>query len=327
MRDSNPEETEALTLTWELTDEEGRPLSEEEAGPCTPRRAGCFVPHKLGLVYRVHATVTDPQGATTTAYRDFTVQNRSPNASLEVLGRRNENGHYPLMNEIRFSAAASTDPDNEDRCSLSVAFATVSRPLASVTGVFVEGNCTLPDIVSPCGAELPAYCITPDAPGTYRVRVTVTDQAGESDVAEQVIEVDEDAPPCLTQLVPRPVETVFVSRSDGVQQFSVNVSDDLDPWPPRATNAAGYPTFRWSLKTAFDPEFVVVPDLVSHTYSLDLTPFSPGEEVLLRVEVQDRVDRTSERPCEPASPVCPQGADPLAPAACVQRVTWHLEVY
>jgi hypothetical protein len=325
--DRNASKDSRITLTWKLTDDRGRPLTSEEASSCTPDVQGCFVPHAVGVVYRMTVTATDDRGAKGSVYRDFTVDNRGPAAVLRVSGKRSANGHYPLHGEIRFSAYDSTDPDADDLCHLGYAYETVSRPLASVKGVFVEGSCAAGDVHPTCAIDAPAWCIRPDAPGNYRVRVTIFDSSGASDWAEEDVEVDPDEAPCLAQLVPLPIERIFVSRSDGTQRFSVNVNDDLDPWPPTDTNAPGYPAFTWSLQTAADQEPVPIPDYVSNQYELDLLSFSAGQEILVRVDLADRVDRSQTLPCAVASPTCPPGSDPLAVEACVQRVTWKLEVY
>jgi hypothetical protein len=285
------------------------------------------VPHALGVVYRMTVTAADERGATATDYRDFTLENREPVAKIRVTTGANPNGHYPLYGEVRFSGYESTDEDAEDLCRLAYTYETVSRPLASVTGDFVEGPCEAGDVHPTCALETPAWCIRPDAPGTYRVRVTVTDEAGASSWAEEDIETDPDGAPCLAQLMPLPIERIFVSRSDGTRSFSVNVVDDLDPWPPRGTNAAGFPTFTWSIQTASDPDPVPIPDYVSNRYDLDLLAFSAGAQVLVRVDLADRVNRSQTMPCSVDSMTCPPGSDPLAFDACVQRVTWKLEVY
>jgi len=325
--DRNSGDVDDLTLTWELTDDQGAALPADAAWPCEPEAAGCFVPRRLDVTYRMTVTVTDPRGARSAAHRDFVVENRGPTAALEASGRRTAAGHYPLYGQIRFSAAQSGDPDAADDCQLTYVYETISRPLGSVTGVFQEGACANGDARAGCGGEAPAWCVRPDAPGTYRMRVTVSDPAGASDTAEASVEVDADGPPCLAQFVPLPIERLFVARSDGTRSFSVNVADDLDPWPAAATNLAGYPAFTWSLQAAADPAPVLIPDYESNHYELDLLAFSAGETVKVRVDVRDRVDRSQTSPCDPAAAICPAGSNPLDPEACVQRLTWTLEVY
>ena len=328
--DRNASADSPITFTWTLTDDSGRPLGSDEVGDCGSYDSdGCFVPLALGVVYRMTVTAADDRGAKGTAYRDFTVTNQKPTAVLDATGRKSaaDSAHYVIHQEIRFSGLGSTDPDAGDKCRLTYTYETVSRPLASVTGVFVEEPCSQKVPPPGCTADAPTWCITPDAPGTYGVRVTVTDPAGDSSSMEKDVVVDPDAPPCLAQLVPLPIPFIWVARSDGTRRFSVNVDDELDPWPPTDTNATGFPAFTWSLQTASDPAPVKIPDYLSNQYELDLLAFSAGEEVLVRVDLADRVDRTQTSPCAIDETTCPPDADPLAADACVQRVTWTLKVY
>jgi hypothetical protein len=326
--DRNSSGNSVLEFTWTLTDDSGRTLGSSEVEDCDSYdREGCFVPLALDVVYRITVTAADARGAVGTAFRDFTVANQAPQADLAVTGPTTATGHHLIHREARFSGLASTDPDAADKCRLTYVYETVQRPLASVTGVFVEGPCLQTSPPTGCAADprFTTWCITPDAPGTYTVRVTVTDPAGDSTSAEKEIEVDPDAAPCLAQLVPLPIQDpgrIFVSRSDLTRLFSVNVEDDLDTWPPTSTNATGFPTFTWSLQAASDPAPVKIPDYSSNQYELDLLAFSAGEAVQVRVDVADRVAR----PCNDSLDVCPPSADPLA-GDCVQRVTWNLEVY
>jgi hypothetical protein len=328
-RDRNAPDTQALTLEWSLTDTAGQPIGASQALDCSAGLGGmgCFVPHALGVTYRLTVTATDERGAKATDSADFTVENRPPAAAIRALGKQNANQHWPLHGEIRFSAYESTDPDQDDVCRLAYAFETVSRPLASSKDVFVEQGCEPGDFPPACQIETPAWCIRPDAAGTYRVRVTVTDPGGAADTTEMDVEVDPDGVPCLAQFVPVPIDQIFIGRSEGALSFGVNVIDDLDPWPPTGANKTGFPAFTWSLQAAGDPEFVPIPDYAGNHYELDLTAFSAGEEVQVRVELADRVDRPETRGCDADAATCPPFDYPLPASACVQRVTWKLEVY
>lgn len=328
--DRNASGDSPIALTWTLTDDTGRVLRADEAEDCTAwgQDRGCFVPLARDLVYRMTVTASDERGATATAYRDFTVENRGPTAKLTVSGRLTPSQHHLIHQQITLSGLESTDPDDEDLCRLTYAYEVVTKPLGAA-GLDLADCLTTP-VPQGCSATAPTACYSiryrPDLPGTYQFRLTVTDPAGATDTDEVSFEVEPDAPPCLAQLVPAPIPLIYASRSDGTKRFSVNVEDDLDDWPPTESNAAGFPTFTWSLQTAGDPDPVPIPDYTSNQYALDLLAFSAGEEILVRVDLADRVDRSQTSPCALDEPTCPANADPLA-GACVQRVTWLLKVY
>ena len=325
-KDRNAGEDGSVQLTWSLTDDQDNPLRSDQATNCSTFSGGCFVPHALDVVYRLTVVAADERGATATDHRDFTVENRGPTAKLTVNGRKSASQHYLIHQTVTLSGLESTDPDSEDRCLLTYEYAVVDKPLGSAAFDSIVDDCGTDVAPEGCTGRKPTVCYWPDVSGTYRFSVKVTDPAGASDSAEVTFEVDPDGLPCLAQLVPSPIALIFASRSDGSRHFSVNVTDELDPWPPTDTNAPGFPTFTWSLQTAGDPLPVPIPDYTSNQYELDLIAFSAGEEILVRVDMSDRVDRSQTSPCAVDEPTCPPDSDPLA-GACVQRVTWTLRVY
>jgi hypothetical protein len=309
----------ALDVTYALTDEKNRELPAGSWDACLFAPPNCFVPRALGITYRMTATVVDREGAQASAYRDFAVENRAPSAHLVARGATwPENGHYRLLSPIVFAPEGSDDPDTDDRCRLTYTFETVARPLANHTD---PDDCAVSDVMPGCGTPMRTLCWTPDAPGTYGVKVTVSD-GRDTDTAELTIEVDGDHPPCLRQLTPAPVERIFVSRADPALTLAANVvEDDLDPFPRTGGNAAGQPAFTWWVQAPGDAAPVAVPGYAWSYYVLDQAAFAAGDEVVVRVDVADRAHAA----CGGDGPVCPAGADPLAD--CVQRVTWTLEVY
>lgn len=325
--DRNASTDSPIAITWTLSAADGRELHASEAEDCSydSPDGGCFIPHALDVVYRMTVTATDERGAKATAYRDFTLENRPPTAKLTVNGRQSANQHYLIHQVVTLSGLESTDPDAQDTCALTYEYAVVTKPLGSAAFDPVADDCGTDVAPAGCTARKPTMCYTPDVAGTYQFSVTVTDPSGASATDDVTFEVDPDGLPCLAQLVPAPIKPpglIMAARSDGTKRFSVNVEDDLDAWPPTDTNAPGFPTFSWSLKTAGDAEPVPIPDYTSNQYELDLVAFSAGEVILVRVDMSDRFGRA---PCDPGSATCPAGADPTAD--CVQRVTWKLQVY
>ncbi|HEY3352360.1 MAG TPA: hypothetical protein VGQ83_03860 [Polyangia bacterium] len=324
LADRNPGEADKLTTTWTLTDATGAALPGGAWTECEPAAPSCFVPHRLGITYRMTGTAKDERGALSTGAVDFVVENRAPIAALDARGVTwPEDGHYRLLSPIAFTPLGSTDPDADDRCALTYAFANFdARPLLSQANLEA---CPADDVRPGCPTPVPTRCFTPDLPGTYRVKVTVTDSGGLTATATREVEVAPDHSPCLRQLTPTPALRLWVSRFDPTLVLAVNVvEDDLDPFPPAATNEAGFPRFTWSLRAPGDGALVAVPDYARSYYALDQAAFSAGDEIVVRVDVADRAAHAGAT-CGADDAVCPPGADPLA--ACVQRVTWNLEVY
>jgi hypothetical protein len=134
-----------------------------------------------------------------------------------------------------------------------------------------------------------------------------------------------DRPPCILATDPAaiPDARYILERAAGPRRLAVaSVDDDLDPYPPIVDGALdlGEPEFRWQLATpASNDELIDVAGHAAPELQLDPAAFSPGDQVRVRVEIADRVDRTL--PCADTAPTCA-----IAEPTCRQRVTWSVEI-
>jgi hypothetical protein len=170
--------------------------------------------------------------------------------------------------------------------------------------------------------------LRPNAIGEWIVELTVDDgtPGGEGVATEDLsIRVDPDLDPCLGPLSPPPASSdapILVARELGPRVFRVaSVIDDLDPYPYEVGSPdadLGRPAFRWFLGRGAGP-LGEVPGSDQADYTLRPDAFAPGEELTLRVEVQDRV---------PGWPACPIDEATCASEvpACLQRATWKVVV-
>jgi hypothetical protein len=175
-------------------------------------------------------------------------------------------------------------------------------------------------------------------PGDWIIALTVMDGLEASvSAAPRVVTVDPDAAPCLVSveplLPPDGVQLPLVDDGDvDATRFRVlQVADDLDPYPVPANgdNQLEPTTFRWSLASpASGGVFVPVGGDLA-TFDLDHRLFEPGDELALRVEVDDRRERAL--PCPADQPTCSLGDDrditgDFVEDVCLQRQTWQLVV-
>lgn len=169
--------------------------------------------------------------------------------------------------------------------------------------------------------------ITPDVPGSWEVSLTVTDSLGASVSDHATLTISADGPPCILSLDPPyvPGARYIVDRDAPARRFTVlSARDDLDSYPRRR----GDPTTDEFFGTAHFRWFIATPDtggqlteVAGHQladYLLDPSGFAPGDQLSLRVEAQDRIER--DLICGDADPTCSLVED------CMQRVTWDVEV-
>ncbi len=252
--------------------------------------------------------VRDRRGANADDQFLLEIDNRDPELELQVQGYEVDD-HYPIGTAMQVFASAS-DPDG-DPVGLEW---TLYPPDDSVSYRF-----------EPVAGVEDAYELEPDVDGTWTVEVTATDGNGGS-VTEQIpIVVGEDIPPCIAATDPDAVvQGVYViDADDDPRRFAVlSVTDDLDVYPPPPDDAEflGTASFSWSIATPdTEGEFVAIDDHLLSDYFVDPQGFAPGDQVELRVEIADRVDRVI--PCDPAQPTCSIGGN-----SCLQRVTWEVEI-
>ena len=105
-----------------------------------------------------------------------------------------------------------------------------------------------------------------------------------------------------------------------------SVTDDLDSHPPTVGNSytAGFygaASFHWFIASPdTDGALVPMPGHQLSDYLLDVSAYAPGDQLTLRVEIDDRIGR--DIVCAPDAPTCALSNN----TECRQRVTWDLEV-
>jgi hypothetical protein len=273
----------------------------------------CFVP-AARVTYTVSLRVEDDWGATTRALPlSFYINNRPPTADIQVVSPAKDNNHFVVGREIWFLAGASSDPDAGD--ALSYTWIELLRPQGSSTAEFVMEPCDANRIPTADPDQAVFLKLIPDYPGTYSVRMMVSDGEDEDSV-DRSVEVDADAPPCLGATDPDyRIGRLLFDRSETRRLEVTSVTDDLDPYPAAAT---GTTTFRWLISDGGDGRFMEIGGYPLPYLDLDGTDFALGQQVRVRVVAEDRVVRDLS--------ACPENQALCAiVAGCFQWVTWDLE--
>lgn len=260
--------------------------------------------------------VTDDLGANAVPRQqlDIPVGNEAPTLEVQKQGRTFM-GRYPV--DVPMTIVARKD-DFDD----GAAAVTIDEPvLYAPAGATIEDATLM--LVDETDTEL-TWELTASMPGQWEVELTARDpftpDPGEVTVTV-TIPVAEDQSPCLTVGEPGfPPEGATIVLEDARRFAVLAVDDDLDLWPaPDAQDPhLGVITFRWYLATP-DTGGVLTALTGVDGSGVDLDPasYTPGDELTLRVEVSDRVNRPL---CDPALDTC------AATPGCFQRQTWHVEV-
>ncbi len=160
---------------------------------------------------------------------------------------------------------------------------------------------------------------TPTVEGNWQVRVTATDAAQAVVSVTNIVVVVADGAPCLTAEMP----TIFEGSTLPVFEptlFSSSVTDNLDAWPAATgDDLFGSALFTWSVKAGAGPRDIVVESQEQNSYAFDPTAYSVGTIVEIRVEIEDRVERTLACPDTDAACAVVTGS------GCFQRRTWRVE--
>jgi hypothetical protein len=249
---------------------------------------------------RVRLWVFDPHGARGEAVLELPVANRAPAGLLTVPTLPNPDGTYTVTRPIVFAAAGS-DPDGD---AVTFAFALHPPPQSNPDRVVFER------------LDERTYHLEPDVPGRWEVAVTITDALGLATTLREAVMVAADAPPCIAATTPAwsSDTRLVLLRSAGPRRFAVeSVRDDLDAHPGTGIH------FRWLVAAPGSSVPVEIagrdlPELV-----LDPADLDPGDVLGVRVEIRDRNARPL--PCAAEQAACSIGGD-----ACLQRLTWTVEV-
>ena len=257
------------------------------------------------VTLRVH----DRRGAFTDDYVVLEVANREPELSLQVQGYQ-VGGGFPLGTYVQIFATGS-DADEDTL--------TYDWTLYPPDGSVAE------DVRWDKLGGVEVYELEPDVDGLWTVEVTATDGDG-GEVTEQIpILINEDAPPCIAATDPHAVVdgTYVIDVDEEPRRFAVlSVTDDLDFYPaPVGAEFLGAATFTWFIATPdTDGELVAATGHEVADYFVDPAGYAPGDQISLRVEIADRVERTI--PCDDAQATCSINGD----ESCLQRVTWEVEI-
>lgn len=255
---------------------------------------------------RVHVKldVADSFGATAQSQQvDVNLANAVPTVAVQVDPSGTWHGSYPIGTAARFVAHASDGDD--DPATLIFDAPTLFPP----PGVPVESGTLTPvddPLLDPGEAE---WELVASEAGNWQVAVTVEDALGASDIAMASMPYALDQAPCIGASDPAFPPTGARIVLDQVRRFSVAaVDDDLDPWP------GGDGAFRWYLGPAGGP--LTQLDVDGNQVDLDPAHYTPGDQLELRVEAVDRIDRPL---CDASMPSCE------ATPGCFQRQTWTVE--
>ncbi|MBV8760530.1 MAG: hypothetical protein JO257_24780 [Deltaproteobacteria bacterium] len=184
---------------------------------------------------------------------------------------------------------------------------------------------TLTDIANvpadPMHPELAQFgkVLVPHGAGSWDVQIVATDPLGMTAMTDVPIDVFADRPPCLEQVAPIVPPTGQTYPLDQATQFqALVVDDDLDVYPASGDPITGLTTFSW---TILPPGGTTrVPVSTTNHVLVDPASYAPGDIVEVRVEVNDRNNR-SLAGCAANAPTCSLTGD-----ACIQRQTWRVEV-
>lgn len=163
---------------------------------------------------------------------------------------------------------------------------------------------------------------TPEGVGRWEFQLTTTDPLGATTSKSLVIDVVPDHAPCLAQWAPiaAPQGSALPMTDPTLFQVKI-VQDDLDPYPLLPGDALlGATAFSWSIKQPGASTRTAL-GVTGNAASLDPANYAPGDVIELRVEIADRNDTAIS--CTDASPTCSVISDD----ACIQRLTWRVEVH
>lgn len=271
------------------------------------RRLGADEPT---VIVSVAATVTDEHGATHEDRLFVDISNRAPTAMLQVQGVRTAPGEnaYPIGSYVRV-LADNQDPDGDG---------------VSYTWNYLAPIDSDPSQVGWRMLDAATYELEPDVAGLWMVEVTATDELGEATTKSASIDMRPDALPCIASIdPPYAADARYIVDRDGpTRRFAVlEVRDDLDAYPPR-TDEPFFESARFRWLQATPATGGALTELANHRESdlvLDPGVFVPGDRVSLRVEIDDRAGR--DIVCGVDSPTCSLAGD-----ACLQRITWEIEI-
>ena len=280
----------------------GPPSAQPSSEP-SPNTSWAFTPGPLHLgVHCIWVRATDRLGAFAYGFTTIKVVNRPPSAQLLLLP---PSSLAPVSwnSEVRMQVHV-TDPDLDD------------SPQPELTLTTPEGQGAVP---MPCRDGAPdAWCFHPRIAGTWNVQLVAVDPWGaRSAPASLDVTVEEDQPPCGFGT---PTSTRLVQEASLPLRLEVRVVDDRDSLPS-LDSAETLASLRWSLwENEVDGwTSSAAVDQRERSFRIPADRFRPGDQVLVRVEIADRVPRAH-------APSCTINSDECALATmCSQRLTWTVD--
>lgn len=263
---------------------------------------------------RVELAVVDEWGAAAVPGQslDIIVGNAAPTLEPVQRSGRLFRGAFPVGTPVRLTASA--DDDDDGTAGLTFDDAVLYPPTGATLedATFVRVDTSLFD-----GEAV--WELVADVPGLWEAELTVRDFADSA--SERIgIPIAADHPPCIGASDPGFPPAGARIIVDESRRFSVlAIDDDLDLFPAPAPDdeILGAASFRWFLAT---PASVgALEEIAVDGNGVDIDPglWAPGDQLELRVEAVDQVDRPL---CDSAMASCE------LVAGCFQRQTWSLEV-
>jgi hypothetical protein len=327
---SDPDQgTDTLQFDWYVGTYCNSVVSSQ--GPRVGQAQFLLLPTDLGPGC-VAVVVTDSQGATAVASRDFTVVDQPPVARLDMVPTVGlaapEPGQplmLPLYAKATFTAAQSSDPDDSFE-QLDFRFTVLS------------GNTPIAMPGCPDPGKAPWLCtFASETPGSYRVQLVVNDSQLASEPTEKPIQVACDQLPNVVLGVAQPMpplssdEPPLQLLASQPNTFTINrVEDDGDPYPS-SDPASPYPTppagFVWFYQSGSGSSFSRLSTATGPSFTVPAGAFRAQQAIRVRVEYHDRITA-----CQPKTPGCnavfaacdPSAAVCYSPDLRAQWVTWSV---
>ena len=303
--DADASDMSTLIFTWDVV---SSPDPKLDVTGCMAGNTCSFKADASGE-YDVKLTVSDGTDMSSVVRTLRVLPGAPPVALLEVTSPTTP-GPYPLGTTFRVSAALSTggdamNPIDPTWMPLNLDGAPGSK--AQLTGCVDDPS------------SLEVQCFTADAPGTYAVQLTVSNDTT-SAPATLTVTVLPDQPPCLGILTPSAPPVSWNASTK--LTFSATVDDDLDAFPPKVSadtaeqSLFGVPHFQWFLDdmdgTGFHPVWVD-----ENTFPIPAGMFQTLDQARVRLEISDDdTERSAKEFAACTTDFC------FTSASCFQRTTW-----
>ncbi len=258
-----------------------------------------YVPAVLGP-HCVRADAVDQYGATASSTTEFDVTNHAPTAQIALTKPMASTAAYPLFSEFVLEPKVS-DLDSTAK----------PRHRWSLTGPDGQQRA-----IAPCTGSDLMLCFTGESMGEYRIALEATDaEGGEAMPAQMLLQVADDVPPCIVEQQP----TIFdvIRDPNTALTLSFAVADDGDPLPARPARTS-MASITWRFRRTGGAFFDRLVGAGERFLTLPAGAFVPGDDVELRVDIADRVNRLPAAGCTEESTACALMTN------CHQRTSWRI---